>query len=69
MCVRSLSRKSRDLDALRSREVMVVMKVGFMVTWRGSEGVSVSVSESEGEKERERERERESESDSECECE
>ena len=32
MCVRSISRKSRDLDALRSREVMVVMKVGIVVT-------------------------------------
>ena len=26
VCVRSVSRKSRDLDALGSREVMVVMK-------------------------------------------
>ena len=26
VCVRSVSRKSRDPDALRSREVMVVMK-------------------------------------------
>ena len=32
MCVRSISRKSRDLDALGSREVMVVMKVGIVVT-------------------------------------
>ena len=32
MCVRSISRQSRDLDALGSREVMVVMKVGTMVT-------------------------------------
>ena len=30
--VRSISRKSRDLDALGSREVMVVMKVGMVVT-------------------------------------
>ena len=30
-CVRSLSRKSRDLDALGSKEVMV-MKVGILVT-------------------------------------
>ena len=29
MCVRSVSRKSRDLDAFRSREVM---KVGIVVT-------------------------------------
>ena len=39
MCVRSTSRKSRDLDALGSREVMVVMKVGIVVT------VAVVVSE------------------------
>ena len=26
MCARSVSRKSRDLDALGSREMMVVMK-------------------------------------------
>ena len=32
VCVRSISRKSRDLDALRSRELMVVMKVGIVVT-------------------------------------
>ena len=32
MCVRSISRMSRDLDALESREVMVVMKVGIVVT-------------------------------------
>ena len=31
-CVRSISRKSIDLDALGSREVMVVMKVGIVVT-------------------------------------
>ena len=31
VCVRSVSRKSRDLDALGSREVMVVMKVGIVV--------------------------------------
>ena len=30
--VRSLSKKSRDLDALGSREVMVAMKVGIVVT-------------------------------------
>ena len=29
--MRSISRKSRDLDALGSREVMVVMKVGIVV--------------------------------------
>ena len=39
MCVRSISRKSRDPDALGSREVMVVMKVGIVVT------VAVVVSE------------------------
>ena len=43
VCVRSISRTSRDLDALGSREVMVVMTVGIMVTVP----VSVSVSESE----------------------
>ena len=34
VCVRSISRKSRDLDALGSREMMmmVVMKVGIVVT-------------------------------------
>ena len=32
VCVRSKSRKSRDLDALGSREVMVVIKVGIVVT-------------------------------------
>ena len=32
MCVRFESRKSRDLDALGSEEVMVVMKVGIVVT-------------------------------------
>ena len=31
-CVRSTSRESRDLDALGSTEVMVVMKVGIVVT-------------------------------------
>ena len=39
-CVRSISRKSRvsrDLDALGSREVMVVMKVGIIVTVAVSE--------------------------------
>ena len=30
--MRSTSKKSRDLDALGSREVMVVMKVGIAVT-------------------------------------
>ena len=30
--MRSISIKSRDLDALGSREVMVVMKVGIVVT-------------------------------------
>ena len=39
VCVRSISRKSRDLDALGSREVIVVMKVGIVVT------VAVVVSE------------------------
>ena len=39
MCVRSISRKSRDLYALGSREVMVVIKVGIVVT------VAVVVSE------------------------
>ena len=47
MCVRSVSRKSRDLDALGSREAMVVMKVGIVVT------VAVVVSECECECERE----------------
>ena len=42
MCVRSISRKSRDLDAW-SREVKVVIKVGIVVT------VAVVVSESESE--------------------
>ena len=32
MCVKSVSRKSSDLDALGSREVMAVMKVGIVVT-------------------------------------
>ena len=47
------SRKSRDVDALGSREVMVVMKVGIVVMVAVvvcvsvSVGVSVSVSESE----------------------
>ena len=49
VCVRSISRKSRDLDALGSREVMVVMKVGIVVT------VAVVVSECECECECERE--------------
>ena len=52
VCVRSLSRKSRDLDALGSREVMVVIKVGIVVT------VAVVASECECECE--------SESESEC---
>ena len=39
VCVRFISRKSGDLDALGSREVMVVMKVGIVVT------VAVVVSE------------------------
>ena len=34
MCVRSVSRKSRDLDALGSREVIVVMKVAIVVRER-----------------------------------
>ena len=54
MCVRSISRKSRDLDAFGSREVMVVMIEGGD---RGDGGVggdcglsvSVSVSVSVGE--------------------
>ena len=37
--LRSKSRKSRDLDALGAREVMVVIKVGIVVT------VAVGVSE------------------------
>ena len=37
VCVRSVSRKSRDPDALGSREVMVVMKVGIAVTVAVSE--------------------------------
>ena len=41
VCVRSISRKCRDLDALGSKEVMVVMKVGIVVT------VAVVVSECE----------------------
>ena len=41
LCVRSKSRKSRDLDALGSTEVMVVIKVGVVVT------VAVVVSECE----------------------
>ena len=32
VCVRSVSSKPRDLDALGSREAMVVMKVGIVVT-------------------------------------
>ena len=32
VCVRSECRKCSDLDALGSREVMVVMKVGIVVT-------------------------------------
>ena len=39
VCERSISRKFKDLDALGSREVMVVMKVGIVVT------VAVVVSE------------------------
>ena len=39
VCVRSITRKSRDLDALGSREVMVVIKLGIVVT------VAVVVSE------------------------
>ena len=39
MCVRSISRKPKDLDALGSREVFVVMNVGIVVT------VAVVVSE------------------------
>ena len=31
-CVKSISRKLRDLDALGSREVMVVIKLGIVVT-------------------------------------
>ena len=43
VCARSVNigRKCRDLDALRPREVMVVMKVGIVVT------VAVVVSECE----------------------
>ena len=33
--MRCISRKSRDLDALGFREVMVVMKVGIVVTVAG----------------------------------
>ena len=51
MCVRSISRKCRGLDALGSREVMVVMKVGIVVT------VAVGVSERASERVSERERE------------
>lgn len=32
MCERSVSRNSRDLDAVGSREAMVVMKVRIVVT-------------------------------------
>ena len=32
VCVRSIGRKSRDPDKLGSREAMVVMKVGIVVT-------------------------------------
>ena len=41
MCEVYISRKSRDLDALGSRQVMVVIKVGIVVT------VAVVVSECE----------------------
>ena len=44
MCVRSNSRKSIDLDASGSREVMVVMKVAIVVT-AASERVREWVSE------------------------
>ena len=48
VCVRSVSRKSRDLDALGSREVMVVMKwMRGSVRVRVSESGRVSVSECE----------------------
>ena len=39
VCARSTSRKSKNLDALRSKELMCVMKVGIVVT------VAVVVSE------------------------
>ena len=32
VCVRSISRKSKDLDTLGSRQLMVVIKVGIVVT-------------------------------------
>ena len=32
MCVKSISGKSKDLDALGSREVMVAVKVGIAAT-------------------------------------
>ena len=44
MCVRSISRKSRDLDALGCKEVMVVMKVEIAVMVAVVVSVSVSVS-------------------------
>ena len=37
VCVRSISKTSRDLDALGFREVMVGMKVGIVVTVAVSE--------------------------------
>ena len=43
--MRSMSRKSRDLDALGSREVTAVMKVGIVASESG--GGSESESESE----------------------
>ena len=43
--MRFINKKSRDLDVLGSREVMVVMKVGIVVM------VAVVVSESERERE------------------
>ena len=44
VCVRSISRKLRDLDALGSREVMVVMKAGIVVMVAVVVSVTVSVS-------------------------
>ena len=44
VCVRSTSRKSRDLDALGSRKVMVVMKVEIVVMVAVVVSVTVSVS-------------------------
>ena len=43
-CARSISRQSRDLDALGSREVMVVMKVEIVVKMVVVVVVSVTVS-------------------------